>query len=240
MWGENWGDMIWGGQLLSVPTLGVIGLGVMAMILVGIKYWGHAMNFRHMNVVVALIVFTAGLPYALAVTLPHKFSNGQVADADQVNENFEALREAVGILEDAGDSPLSSTRYFLEAFRATSLGTSIPVDHTTLISFCADEDGCTVRFCLSQWDANNADSCTTTHFHYRSDTSWWRSGSGPAGVDGNNATNHIINSFGTCYFTDGIYSNFVDQRDTAAGLNLLVWNGSYNYPDLSCKLIIDD
>lgn len=50
----------------------------------------------------------ASLSLLLPAGLPHVFTNGQVADANQVNANFDALDERVGSIEQGGGSALRS------------------------------------------------------------------------------------------------------------------------------------
>lgn len=93
MWSEQWGTMIWG--TLAVPGLGPMGL----MFLVGAMLGAFGLRRRGlMNFSTALLVFgVVSVPIAVyAITLPHTFTNGTVADADEVNANFSALSSKVG------------------------------------------------------------------------------------------------------------------------------------------------
>jgi len=89
MWGQKWGEMIWGAT--AVPLMGPYGFVAMAIcFLVG----GVVMQSRHRSHWLAPMATTAlvvGPLVAVAVTLPHTFSNGTVADANQVNANFNAV-----------------------------------------------------------------------------------------------------------------------------------------------------
>jgi hypothetical protein len=63
----------------------------------------------------------AAAPLALgAVTLPHTFTNGTPADADEVNANFAALRDAI----EAQESRLSAGRWWVDASLHSTLGIS--------------------------------------------------------------------------------------------------------------------
>ncbi len=86
-WGENWGEMVWGAA--AVPVLGPWSVAFLAGLVVGVA----AVATRARRVKGALILsLLLALPLAaLAVTLPFTFQNGTVADADEVNANFEAL-----------------------------------------------------------------------------------------------------------------------------------------------------
>ena len=90
MWGEHWGTMIWGG--VAVPVLGLLGLVMLGAVLcLTARRWtpGRPQRWR-----VAALVLAVGLPLAVladTVVIPHVFSNGTVADAVQVNANFNAL-----------------------------------------------------------------------------------------------------------------------------------------------------
>ena len=95
MWSQNWGEMIWG-----VGTA-VPGLSPISLLLVGVLLIGVATIFLHRR----QSALTAGLfavfvviplsAWAGSVALPNTFTNGTVADADEVNANFQALAVAV-------------------------------------------------------------------------------------------------------------------------------------------------
>jgi len=99
MWGEIWGELAWGGAL-SVPMLAPWVLGLLAASLVA--FGARAIRARRPGArlgrlgVLSVLVLGVGVAMtARAVTLPFVFTNGTVADAEEVNDNFQALSDAV-------------------------------------------------------------------------------------------------------------------------------------------------
>ncbi len=92
MWGNNWGEIIWG-QLITVTEQIPIGSWV-PLLLAFIFGVITAITQRHKSTriipVLAMVIIPAAV-FAATVSLPHTFENGKVADADEVNANFEAL-----------------------------------------------------------------------------------------------------------------------------------------------------
>ena len=67
------------------------------------------MNLRRKGVSPLASLFTAVLTTQLALAqVPHTFQNGEVADADKINENFEALRSRVQSIDGSGGRPAIS------------------------------------------------------------------------------------------------------------------------------------
>jgi len=97
MWGTDlWGAMIWGGAP-AVPLLGPLGLvALTASFLLGGVMFQKRRDLRGLTGLLAIALLTAPLMAVAAVSLPYVFTNGQVADADQVNANFAALANGVG------------------------------------------------------------------------------------------------------------------------------------------------
>lgn len=92
MWGENWGEIIWSAaDVVAVP----LGQGALLLIgiLVGVIGARFARRTGHLTVALTCLLLVPMV--ALAVTLPYRFSNGQTADANQVNANFDALANAI-------------------------------------------------------------------------------------------------------------------------------------------------
>ena len=94
-WGENWGEMVWGVPV-SVPTLPGVGLIVLAIGLSAIATWLLHKRRAALGLPVLLVLLAIPLVVAAGtVTVPNTFVNGEIADADEVNENFEAVETAV-------------------------------------------------------------------------------------------------------------------------------------------------
>ena len=89
VWGQDWGTMEWGAAAPPVPTLPTWGLALLTILLLG-----AAMRFLKRGtlkcsatgVVMLLVLFSLTAMAAFNVT--HTFSNGTIADADEVNANF--------------------------------------------------------------------------------------------------------------------------------------------------------
>ena len=98
-WGDdNWGTLVWGAAVSGpeVPGLGLLGGMILAMGLAAIAAWTvrkqrPALGLTLMLVLVAVpLVVVAG-----EVMLPNTFTNGTVADADEVNANFDEIETEV-------------------------------------------------------------------------------------------------------------------------------------------------
>jgi len=94
MWGEPWGSMTW--ALVAVPMMGPIGLAFLIGLLLGASMVLHRRRSLRAAAACACLAIAVGPLMALAgqVSLPHSFTNGTLADADEVNANFVALRDA--------------------------------------------------------------------------------------------------------------------------------------------------
>jgi hypothetical protein len=93
-WGESWGTMVWGATVAAVPTMGWLGGGLLVGLLasLGIR------RIRRVSTGLVLLLALAYAPIAEAqVSVPNTLTNGSVAEADAMNENFEALRNAVAV-----------------------------------------------------------------------------------------------------------------------------------------------
>ena len=93
-WGENWGVMVWGAAPSAVPSIDGIGLGLLALVLIGLAVRGLRSRATLGLMVLASFVGAADLAEA-QVTIPNTFSDGTPALASEVNQNFQALASAV-------------------------------------------------------------------------------------------------------------------------------------------------
>jgi len=99
MWGsDHWGEMVWGGAA-AVPLLGPYGFVAMGICFLVGAWIVHNRHRTHWLAMMTATVLAIGPLVALAVTLPHTFSNGTVADADEVNANFSALATEVDAVD---------------------------------------------------------------------------------------------------------------------------------------------
>ena len=93
-WGENWGVMVWGAAPSAVPSIDGLGLGLLALVLIGLAVRGLRSRATLGLMVLASFVGAADLAEA-QVTIPNTFSDGTPALASEVNQNFQALASAV-------------------------------------------------------------------------------------------------------------------------------------------------
>ena len=102
-WGENWGEMVWGSSAppAAVPMTGWPGLFLLLTVLLVTALW--KMNRIPRQVGLTLSVFLL-VPVLIAPHIStwtgtnwYTFINGEVADANEVNGNFEALADALDV-----------------------------------------------------------------------------------------------------------------------------------------------
>lgn len=102
-WGENWGEMVWGSSAppAAVPMTGWPGLFLLLTVLLVTALW--KMNRISRQVGLTLSVFLL-VPVLIAPQIStwngtswYTFINGEVADANEVNGNFEALAAALDV-----------------------------------------------------------------------------------------------------------------------------------------------
>ena len=95
MWGEVWGTLVWRGAA-AVPFMGPGGWLLLGAVLgvVGWSMLGRHPRIAGASVAIALLAVPV---VGIALTVPHAFTNGTVADADQVNANFQAVEDALAL-----------------------------------------------------------------------------------------------------------------------------------------------
>ncbi len=79
-WGDNWGVMVWGAAPSAVPSIDGLGLGLLALVLIGLAIRGLRSRATLGLMVLASFVGAADLAEA-QVTIPNTFPNGKVSDA---------------------------------------------------------------------------------------------------------------------------------------------------------------
>ena len=95
-WGDDWGAMVWGAGASAVPSLGWLGLAILAMGLAATAAWTLRKRRPALGLSLSLVLLVIPLAVAAGtVTVPNTFTNGTVADADEVNANFGAVKTAV-------------------------------------------------------------------------------------------------------------------------------------------------
>ncbi|MDA7686759.1 hypothetical protein N8793_01640 [Pseudomonadales bacterium] len=96
-WGDNWGEMAWGAPTAAnVPMMGGLGMALLALALVAMAVKGLR---SHSTLGLLLLVGVVGAVNNVEaqVTIPNTFTNGEVADAAEVNANFSALADALDV-----------------------------------------------------------------------------------------------------------------------------------------------
>ena len=97
MWGSGtWGQMIWGGPGEAVPLLAPGGLLLLVVLMIAST--SIALRRGHSTLSISLFVLALLVPiagYAASVAVPNVFTNGTIADADEVNANFDAVAVAI-------------------------------------------------------------------------------------------------------------------------------------------------
>ena len=94
-WGQEWGSMVWGQSSANAPMMGGFGqlifFGLLLVIGVFVtKRWGLIKTLP----AIAVLSLMPLMVDADEIQL-NTFQNGQVADADDVNENFNNLKTAI-------------------------------------------------------------------------------------------------------------------------------------------------
>jgi hypothetical protein len=93
MWGQQWGQMIWG-RLATVPATSFWSLLILGALLgaVGVRFLRGP---RPRRLAMFVLVFAVLIPITVRA-VPFTFTNGTVADATQVNANFAAVAPVTG------------------------------------------------------------------------------------------------------------------------------------------------
>ena len=99
-WGENWGTMIWG-SAAAVPSMGWLGGGLLVALLVVTGLWRMKRVSRQVGLTLSLFIL---VPLLIAPHITtwngltwYTFINGEVANADEVNQNFSALADVLDV-----------------------------------------------------------------------------------------------------------------------------------------------
>jgi hypothetical protein len=106
MWGQSWGQMIWG-RTPAVPALGAWGAILLGAVL--LAFGIRRLRGPRPRVLGALALALAILLPLSARALPFTFTNGTVADATQVNANFAALANQQGVAPAASSALIDLT-----------------------------------------------------------------------------------------------------------------------------------
>ena len=231
MWGQDWGSMFWGAAA-AVPVLGPLG-----WLVLGASMGGTGVLFRKRlagtsattRIGLALLVATV-LPLVAfgQVALPNVFTNGTVADANEVNANFDAILEETG-------------RYHATLV-ATGSPLAIPAPVTQQL--CEDLDGCEIL--LVNFDSNGGGvpvfSSATPHrmfIHHTAPFYYWSMpGNGREGEDADGTEKAVtFDPSIVCVFSDGNFTLPLGSRDLTEGYFLF---STIPDPNTECRLTIID
>ena len=107
-WGENWGTLTWGAAIAAVPTMGWLGGALLVGLLVGV---GMRRMGGRAGAALGLLLALGYAPVAEAqtVSVPNTLTNGSVADADAMNENFDELEFGVNAALTTGSVTVPNT-----------------------------------------------------------------------------------------------------------------------------------
>jgi hypothetical protein len=146
-----------------------------------------------------------------------------------------------------------SPRYHVSLTTAKYDGSTRQIPQQVINDLCGDQDGCQFRLGMTRWSLNTETETAslTGLFYYSTTDGHWRTSmllqlgndattKEAIGVDGNNTTQHVASAWNTCYFTDGPYSAYQDQKDPSIGMYLLLWKDKYTNPNRTCELTLID
>ena len=133
-WGENWGSMIWG-SVAAVPSLEGVGVWLLVISLLGAAAWRLRRRSTHAGLMLVLLPL---LPLLMA---PHytnwnAFSNGEVADAGEVNANFV---DAAAALDDF-EARVSALEAAAQIYEKTAFKNFVENETVTLTALCDGGD----------------------------------------------------------------------------------------------------
>jgi len=129
--------------------------------------------------------------------------------------------------------------YHLSLTAKNYLGRTKTIPQDVLESLCGTASGCEVRLAMTKWDSDTkTESASRVFWFYYSKTDGrWRTSEDAVGIAGQGGTQHAKDIWGTCFFTDGNYSNFKDLGSRDRSMKLLVWNDNKS-PNRTCELTI--
>ena len=131
MSGEHWGTMVWGMPATAVEQ---VPIGPWALLILGFLLGVSAVfarSHRLARVFPLFVVFLIPVVSVVAFNVPHVFVNGTIADADQVNANFQAVESEISDLSDLG-------RYTVSTGAVSSSSILVSVEHASFSSLCGD------------------------------------------------------------------------------------------------------
>jgi len=171
------------------------------------------------------------------------YVDGGIKAKGTVDGNMKVVYQRDDETQTTYEKPL--WRYHMSLTARNYGGRTKTIPKEILAKLCGTRDGCEVRLGMTRWD-NDSKTQTASgsyRFYYNPNDGHWRTaqgvnnGDGPEGVIGDGSTQHAVNIWNTCFFTDGTYDKYQDQGDKNTGMQLLVWNGSGN-AGRTCELTL--
>jgi hypothetical protein len=168
-------------------------------------------------------------------------SSTQAARADHTHATLLQRRVIVTATGTTDTLHEYSTVPFYLSIDASYAGRTIQIPHDIIVDYCADPEGCRVNVGMTRWNSTTETALASRSFQffYSTINGRWRSDLDTTGTDGALGTQHVLNAFGTCYFTDMTYVAFVETGDAPNSMNLLMWNGDTG-PSRTCSITIWD
>lgn len=133
-WGENWGEMTWVAAGIPVPILGNWGLLLLLAGLIAVAVL--LLSKRRESRLILLMLVALAIPltvYAATIAVPNVFVNGTVADANEVNENFVAVKAAV----DDNDSRVTTSQGTADAAASSAAAAQSTADAAASVAAAA-------------------------------------------------------------------------------------------------------
>jgi hypothetical protein len=133
-------------------------------------------------------------------------------------------------------------RYHMSLTAEKYAGRTKTIPKEVLTKLCGTRDGCEVRLGMTRWDdaSKTQTASIVNRFYYSPNDGHWRV-SWPRdteGIIGNGATQHAMDAWSTCFFTDGTYNNYQDLGDKGTGMQLgMIGRGNSN-PARTCELTL--
>jgi hypothetical protein len=134
MWGTaRWGEFVWGSFVPGVPSLTPLGIVALVALLGTLGWLARRRGALPLTtaLALALVVVVPWVVHAAQIMIPHVFQNGTIADAAQVNENFDSLvvesNDQDGRLSALEDSP-GVAGYEVRSFSFPSLASPAGVN----------------------------------------------------------------------------------------------------------------
>jgi len=243
-WGENWGDMIWGTSSIPVPGLDGWGLLLLTVALFSVAL---PLIAKRRGARTALVIFVAlAIPltaYASTIAIPNFFVNATVADADEVNANFDILvtesnsqDSRIAVMEAAGADITAVTAGAGLSGGGISGAVSLSHSDTSAAASANNASGTVIQdIILDTYGHLTGLASTNLDTRYVRTTGGTISGTltvtpeirSPRYVDSNN-TAFFVDPASTSILNDLRASSFLDRDDTAFFIDPASTGTSFN------------